>query len=140
MSIKKVVHKTGEREDFLGLLAFGSVVTNIVQVTKKMELENHNKALKSYANDLRDRYQNIIKHYQQLRKAYLSMMNVKEGLSREVSTLNEIINELRAENNRLIKEVELLKNENLKDIKAKGVIRRTRRVFQKKAGEGVTDA
>lgn len=114
MAIKKVVQKTGEEGDFLGLLAFGSVVTNIFQIASKMKLEKQNEGLKSRAADLKNRYQDMIKHYKQLHSAYLAMRNAKEGLSQEVSTLNDIINELRAENNSLVKEVEFLKNENLK--------------------------
>lgn len=141
MTTKKGVKKTGEGGDFLGLLAFGSAVTNIFQAVSQMALEKQNEALKIRASDLKNRYQDMIKHYKQLHSAYLAMKNAKEGLSQEVSTLNEIINELRAENNILVKEVELLKNENLK-LKSvmEGSVPRKRRASTKKTSEKVTNA
>lgn len=137
MAIKKVVQKTGEEGDFLGLIAFGSVVTNIFQIASKMKLEKQNEGLKSRAADLINRYQDMLKHYKQLHSAYLAMRNAKEGLSQEVSTLNEIINELRAENNSLLKEVEFLKNETLKlkSVREGSIPRST-----KKTGKKVTNA
>lgn len=141
MTTKKGVKKTGEGGDFLGLLAFGSAVTNIFQAVSQMALEKQNEALKIRASDLKNRYQDMIKHYKQLHSAYLAMRNAKEGLSQEISILNEIINEIRAENNRLVKEVGLLKDENLKFKSIReGSIPRKRRVPIKKTGEKVTNA
>lgn len=125
---RKMVKQKETSDDFLGLVAFGSLIGNIFQITSKKRLEDQHENLKAYAANLKQHYDNMIERYKQVGSAYLSMRNVNAALSKEIQTLNDVIAGLRRENNRLIKELDTVKEENLKlkTSKAEGAVKRKR--------------
>lgn len=125
---RKMVKQKETSDDFLGLVAFGSLIGNIFQITSKKRLEDQHKILKAYAANLKQHYDNMIERYKQVGSAYLSMRNVNAALSKEIQILNDVIAGLRKENNRLIKELDTVKEENLKlkTSKAEGAVKRKR--------------
>lgn len=110
----KMVKQKETSDDFLGLVAFGSLIGNIFQITSKKRLEDQHENLKAYAANLKQHYDNMIERYKQVGSAYLSMRNVNAALSKEIQILNDVIAGLRRENNRVIKELDTVKEENLK--------------------------
>lgn len=110
----KMVKQKETSDDFLGLVAFGSLIGNIFQIASKKRLEDQHENLKAYAATLKQHYENMIDRYKQVSSAYLSMKNVNAALSREIQTLNDVVASLHKENNRLIKEMDAVKEENLK--------------------------
>lgn len=58
-------------EDFLGLIAFGSLIGNIFQIASKNALENQHGKLKAYADNLKKHYDNMIERYKQGRNLCL---------------------------------------------------------------------
>lgn len=125
---RKMVKQKETSDDFLGLVAFGSLIGNIFQITSKKRLEDQHENLKAYAANLKQHYDNMIERYKQVGSAYLSMRNVNAALSKEIQILNDVIAGLRKENNRLIKELDTVKEENLKlkTSKAEGAVKRKR--------------
>ncbi|MBI5193670.1 MAG: hypothetical protein HZA08_09555 [Nitrospirae bacterium] len=101
-------------DDFLGLVTFGSLIANILQIVKQKRLEDQHQNLKAYADNLKHHYDNMIGRYEQVSSAYLSMKSVNTALYKEIQTLNDVVAELYKENNRLIKELDTFKKENLK--------------------------
>lgn len=60
MAIKTVRQRqTDEGGDILGLVAFGSLVTNIFQIASKKSLEEEHAALKAYSGELKKHYENM---------------------------------------------------------------------------------
>lgn len=86
----KTVMKTGEGEDILGLVAFGSLITNIFQLASKKDLEQH-EALKAYTAELKRHYGNMVARERQVSNKCLELKRANE--------------ELVAMNNRLLKEM-----------------------------------
>lgn len=129
----KMVKQKETSDDFLGLVAFGSLIGNIFQITSKKRLEDQHENLKAYAANLKQHYDNMIERYKQVGSAYLSMRNVNAALSKEIQILNDVIAGLRRENNRLIKELDTVKEENLKlkTSKAEGAVKRKRSVVKR---------
>lgn len=111
---RKMVKQKETSDDFLGLVAFGSLIGNIFQITSKKRFEDQHENLKAYAANLKQHYDNMIERYKQVGSAYLSMRNVNAALSKEIQILNDVIAGLRKENNRLIKELDTVKEESLK--------------------------
>lgn len=132
MTTKPVRKKEEEEEDFLGLIPLGSLIANLFQYASKKSLEAQHNALKAHYNIMLERYK-------QLSNAYLSMKKVNDGLYKETSTLNNIINELGKENNRLLNELAVVKQIPLRHKAAKpdDRIRRRRIVSSpEKIGQG----
>lgn len=124
----KMAKQKETSDDFLGLVAFGSLIGNIFQITSKKRLEDQHENLKAYAANLKQHYDNMIERYKQVGSAYLSMRNVNAALSKEIQILNDVIAGLRRENNRLIKELDTVKEEflKLKTSKVEGAVKRKR--------------
>ena len=110
----KMVKPKNISNDFLGLVTFGSLIANIFQIVTKNRLEDQHQHLKTYAVNLKQHYDNMIRRYEQVSSAYLSMKSVNTALYKEIQTLNEVVAELYKENNRLIKDLDTFKKENLK--------------------------
>lgn len=129
----KMVKQKETSDDFLGLVTFGSLIANIFQITSKKRLEDQHENLKAYAANLKQHYDNMIERYKQVGSAYLSMRNVNAALSKEIQILNDVIAGLRKENNRLIKELDTVKEENLKlkTPKAEGAVKRKRPIVKR---------
>lgn len=111
-----------KEEDFLGLVAFGSLITNIFQIASKKSLEVEHEALKAYASELKRLYENIKMRERQIYKENLELKRANE--------------ELIVINNRLLKELIETKNENikLKEEKSTSVVRRIRRISKTNEG------
>ena len=133
MATKKGISKAGSDDDYLGLLAFGSFISNIFQIASKKQLEGQHQNLKTYAINLKQHYDAMIERYKQLSGTYLSMKKVHSALWEETKTLNDVIAMLRMENNKLIKERDALIEENikLKDSKVEASKGRKRRVVKR---------
>lgn len=110
----KMVKPKNISDDFLGLVTFGSLIANIFQIVSKKRLEDQHQNLKAYASNLKQHYDNMIGRYEQVSNAYVSMKSVNTALYEEIQTLNDVVAELHKENNRLIREVDILKEEKLR--------------------------
>lgn len=121
--VSKRVRQKETAEDFLGLLTFGSLIANIFQIASKNTLEKQHNKLKADAFNLKKHYDGMIERYKQLSREYLSLKNYN-------AVLSEVNTGLRQENNRLVKELDTLKNENMKikESQAIGAIRTRRRI------------
>ena len=86
----KTVKKTGEGEDILGLVAFGSLITNIFQLASIKSLVEQHEALKAYTAELKRHYGNLFLRERQVYNRYLELKQANE--------------ELLAMNNQLLKE------------------------------------
>lgn len=130
MATKKVVQEGGVVEDYLGLVAFGSLITNIVQIVHGQTLENKHEALKKYAFELKHRYIETINRNKKISAEYLSLKKINEGLIQQVRALDDIATGLRSENTRLKMEMDTIREENLtlKSFKTEGVVKKKRRV------------
>lgn len=110
----KTIKQKGTTEDFLGLAAFGGLIANIIQFASKKRLEDQHENLKASAANLKRHYDAMIERYKQVSSAYLSMRDVNDALSKQTQTLNAVIEGLHKENNGLIKELDALREENMK--------------------------
>lgn len=110
----KMVKPKNISDDFLGLVTFGSLIANIFQIVSKKRLEDQHQNLKAYAANLKQHYDNMIGRYEQVSSAYVSMKSVNTALYKEIQTLNDVVAKLHKENNRLIREVDFLKEEKLR--------------------------
>jgi len=90
MLLKTVKH-TDDSDDILGLVAFGSLITNIVQIASRKSLEKEHAALKAYAGELKKHYENM-----RIRENHV----YKENLE-----LKNAYNVLQIQNNRLLSEL-----------------------------------
>lgn len=98
MAVKKAVRDAGGEDDFLGLVAFGSLITNIAQIARGKMLEDKHEALKKYARELERRYQETIRRNRQISDAYMSLKNMIQKLEKENAGLKAELNGLRASN------------------------------------------
>lgn len=97
----KIVKKTGEDEDILGLVAFGSLITNIFQLASKKSLEEQHEALKAYTAELKRHYGNMMLRERQvysrcleLKRANEELLVMNNQLLGELMTAQEKINKL----------------------------------------------
>ncbi len=105
--VTKRVRQKETTEDFLGLVTFGSLIANIFQIASKNRLEDQHNKLKADAFNLKKHYDGMIERYKQLSREYSSLKNYN-------AVLSEVNTGLRQENNRLVKKLDTLKEENLK--------------------------
>lgn len=89
----KTVRKTGEGEDILGLVAFGSLVTNIFQLASKKSLQEQHAALKAYTTELKKHYHNMVLRERQVYSRCLELKRANEELA---SMNNKLLSELMA--------------------------------------------
>lgn len=87
----KTARKATEGEDILGLVAFGSLISNIFQLASKKNLEQQHEALKAYTLELKRHYGNMVVRERQVSSKCLELKRANE--------------ELVAMNNRLLKEM-----------------------------------
>lgn len=136
----KMVKQKEVTEDFLGLITFGSLIANIVQIVRGKTLEDKHGALKKYVLELERRYIQAINRNKQISNEYLSLKKINEGLvtqvqglAQQVRTLDNIASTLRTENTDLKKEMDNLREENLKlkASKTEENIRRKRRIVKR---------
>lgn len=113
MTAKTTDKKSGSG-DLLGLVTFGSIVTNIWQIVSKHSLEQEHSALKADAEKLRVQYDETIKNYRMVYDEYTAMKRTNESLSAEISTLNGIIKTLREDNKKLSEELARYKSKEQK--------------------------
>ncbi|MEK6589231.1 MAG: hypothetical protein AABZ11_00985 [Nitrospinota bacterium] len=99
MSTKTVVKKK-EGEDILGLVALGSLITNIFQIASKKSLEAEHEALKAYVTELRQLYENIRVRERQVSNENLELKRANEGL---IALNNRLLKELVEAKNAIIK-------------------------------------
>ncbi|MBI4377894.1 MAG: hypothetical protein HY578_02230 [Nitrospinae bacterium] len=99
MSTKTVVKKQ-EGEDILGLVALGSLITNIFQIASKKSLEAEHEALKAYVIQLRRFYENIRVRERQVSNENLELKRANEGL---IALNNRLLKELAEAENTIIK-------------------------------------
>ena len=97
----KTVKKTGEGEDILGVVAFGSLITNIVQLASKKSLEEQHEALKAYTSELKKHYGNMVVRERQVYNKYLELKQANEEL---VSMNNQLLTELMAAQDKINKQ------------------------------------
>ncbi len=93
----KTVRQAEEGEDILGLVAFGSLVTNIFQIASRKTLEREHEAVEAYAAELRQHYENMKVRERLVYNENLELKRANEGLI--------------AVNNRLFKELVEARNE-----------------------------
>lgn len=104
--------QNNEGKDILGVIAFGSLIGNIFQITSRKTLEQAYEALKAHASELNQHYVTLKQAYEAW-KAHASELNqqynnlkLRQGLvyneNRELKQANET---LIAANNRLLKEL-----------------------------------
>ena len=105
--VSRNIRRKEQAGDFLGLVTFGSLIANVFQIASKNRLEDQHSKLKAYAFDLKRHYGGMIERYKQLSREYLSLKNYN-------TVLSEVNASLRKENNRLVKDLDVLKEENLK--------------------------
>lgn len=110
--VTKTTWEKEEKEDILGLVAFGSLIANIFQIVSKRSLEEQYEALKAYVSELRRHYENIKVRERQVYNEYLRLKKANE--------------ELNAINNRILKEL-IEANIKLKSRKPEPTLRRRRR-------------
>ena len=113
----KTVMKTTEGEDILGLVAFGSLITNIFQLASKKNLEQQHEALKAYTTELKRHYGNMVARERQVSIKCLELKRAND--------------ELAAMNNRLLKEIMSSVTTDGKTVR----VSRKRRYVQAKGGE-----
>ena len=99
MSTKTVVKKK-EGENILGLVALGSLITNIFQIVSKKSLEAEHEALKAYVIELRQFYENIRVRERQVSNENLELKRANEGL---IALNNRLLKELVEAKNAIIK-------------------------------------
>jgi hypothetical protein len=87
----KTVRKIGEGEDILGVVAFGSLITNIFQLASKKSFEEQREALKAYTSELKKHYGNMVVRERQVYNKYLELKQANEEL---VSMNNQLLKEL----------------------------------------------
>jgi len=92
MAIKTVRQRQADESgDILGLVAFGSLVTNIFQIASKKSLEEEHAALKAYAGELKKHYENmrvrerlVYKENIELKNCYKELQNLNSRLLKEL--------------------------------------------------------
>jgi predicted RNase H-like nuclease (RuvC/YqgF family) len=89
----KTVKKTGEGEDILGLVAFGSLISNIFQLASKKSLGEQHEALKAYTTELKRHYGNMMLRERQVYSRCLELKRANEEL---LSMNNQLLKELMA--------------------------------------------
>jgi hypothetical protein len=99
MGRKTVINKK-EGEDILGLVALGSLITNIFQIASKKSLEAGHEALKAYVIELRQFYENIRVRERQVSNENLELKRANEGL---IALNNRLLKELVEAKNAIIK-------------------------------------
>jgi hypothetical protein len=114
MTAKETSRKAGETEDFLGLVTFGSLIANIVQIVRGKTLENKHEVLKKHALELGSRYRTVINRNKQISNAYLSLKKINEELTKQVHFIDDMANGLRIENTKLKEELDTIREKNLK--------------------------
>ena len=87
------VKKTGEGEDILGLVAFGSLITNIFQLASKKSLQEQHEALKAYTAELKRHYGNMVVRERQVSSKCHELKRANEEL---VAMNNQLLSELMA--------------------------------------------
>ncbi len=105
--VTKKVRQKETPEDFLGLVTFGSLIANIFQIASQNKLEDQHNKLNAYAADLKRHYDDMIERYKHLSGEYSSLKNYTAQLSQVNIALSN-------ERNRLVKELDALKEENRK--------------------------
>ncbi len=76
----KMVKKGGKSKDLLGLIAFGSLITNIFQLVSKRSLEEQHDALKAYVAELKRHYEIMKVRERQVYNENLELKRANEGL------------------------------------------------------------
>ena len=89
-----------ENDDILGLVAFGSLITNIFQIASKKSLDAEHEALKAYVSELRRLYENIRVREIQVSNENLELKRSNKGL---IAINNCLSQDLIAANNEIIK-------------------------------------
>jgi len=77
---KKVIKKKKENEDMLGIVAFGSLIGNIYQMTSKKSLEREHEALKAYTAQLKQLYFSMKIRAKQIYDESQALRRANEGL------------------------------------------------------------
>jgi hypothetical protein len=87
----KTVKRNEDNGDILGVVAFGSLVSNIYQIASKKSLEEEHAALKAYAGELKRHYDNmrvreklVYNENIELRNAYKELQNLNSLLLKEL--------------------------------------------------------
>ena len=80
MAIKTVRQRTEEGGDILGLVAFGSLITNIFQIASGKALAEEHAALKAYAGELKKHYENMRARERLVYKENIELKNAYQGL------------------------------------------------------------
>jgi hypothetical protein len=81
-------HKLAAKNDFLGIVALGSVIGNIVQAADRTNLQTLYRQLETM-------YRNLVQHYQLLYRDYNALKQLNNELQRQVTSL-------RTENSKLL--------------------------------------
>ncbi len=97
----KTVRKIDEGEDILGVVAFGSLITNIVQLASKKSLEEQHEALKAYTSELKKHYGNMVVRERQVYNKYLELKQANEEL---LAMNNQLLKELMAAQEKINKQ------------------------------------
>lgn len=101
---EKTVAKMNAGEDILGLVAFGSLITNIFQLASKKSLEEQHEALKAYVTELKTHYHNMKTRERQIYSKNLEMKRANEEL---IALNDKLLRELRASKEEIIKLISL---------------------------------
>jgi len=72
--------QTDEGGDIVGLVAFGSLVSNIFQIASRKSLEEEHAALKAYAGELKRLYENMIVRARLVYKENIELKNCNQEL------------------------------------------------------------
>jgi len=90
MSRKSAISGEGG-DDILGLVAFGSLVANILKIAFKKSLGEQREALKVYSSELRRHYENMKIRERQVYNENLELRRANEGL---IAVNNRLLKEL----------------------------------------------
>ncbi|MBI5745862.1 MAG: hypothetical protein HZA13_02535 [Nitrospirae bacterium] len=115
----KTVKRGGESKDLLGLIAFGSLITNIFQLVSKRSLEKQHDALRAYVAELKRHYEIMKVRERQVYNENLELKRASEGLI--------------AINNRLLGNL-IEANIKLKSSKPATILRRRRAIPKTRGG------
>jgi hypothetical protein len=95
---KRIIKKKKENEDILGIVAFGSLIENMYQITSKKSLESERETLKAYTAELKQLYfsmkiraKQIYDENQALRRANEGLIDLNQKLLRQLAEIQDEI-------------------------------------------------
>jgi len=77
---KRAIKKKKENEDILGIVAFGSLIGNMYQMTSRKSLEKEHDALKAYTAQLKQLYSSMKIRSKQIYDESQALRRANEGL------------------------------------------------------------